>query len=68
MSKPFVPLTPMLKTSLSTGSTENFSTAIADKDDKKTFLLADTSVKVVLGILFLTFSNVNIKFAEKELI
>lgn len=35
---------------------------------KKTFLLTDTSMKVVLGMLFLSFSNANIWFAEKELI
>ena len=34
---------------------------------QETFLLANISVKVVLGILFLTFSNANIQFAEKEL-
>ena len=31
------------------------------------FLLAETSIEVVLGILFFTFSNTNIQFAEKEL-
>ena len=30
---------------------------------QKTFLLADLSVRVVLGMPFLTFSNTNIKFA-----
>ena len=34
---------------------------------QETFLLANTSMEVVLGIFFLTFSNANIKFAEKEL-
>ena len=34
---------------------------------QKTFLLADISVKVVLGISFLTLSNADIKFAQKEL-
>ncbi len=33
-----------------------------------TFLLVDTSIKVVPGMPFLTFSNVDIWFAEKELI
>ena len=33
----------------------------------ETFLLANISMEVVLGILFLTFSNANIQFAEKEL-
>ena len=35
---------------------------------QKTFLLADISMKVVLGMLFLFLSHVNIQFAEKELI
>ena len=35
---------------------------------QKTFLLADLNIKVVLGMPFLTFSNVDIKFAQKELI
>ena len=30
--------------------------------------MADISAKVVLSMLFLTFSNVNIQFVEKELI
>lgn len=34
---------------------------------KKMFLLADTSMKVVLGMRFLTFSNIEIWFTEKEL-
>ena len=34
---------------------------------QKTFLLADTTIEVVLGMPFLTLSNVNIQFAEKEL-
>ena len=34
---------------------------------QETFLLADISVEMVLGMLFLTFSNANIQFAEKEL-
>ena len=34
---------------------------------KKTFLLADFSIKMILKILFLTFSNSNIKFALKKL-
>lgn len=33
---------------------------------QETFLLADTSVEVVLGMPFLTFSNADIQFAEKE--
>ena len=35
---------------------------------QKTFLLVDFSIKVVLEILFLTFSNADIKFAQKEFI
>ena len=34
---------------------------------QETFLLANTIIKLVLRMLFLTFSNVDIKFAEKEL-
>lgn len=34
---------------------------------EETILLADTSMKVVLGILFLIFSNTDIRFVEKEL-
>ena len=34
----------------------------------ETFLLADISMEVVLGMLFLTFSNADIQFAEKKLI
>ena len=34
----------------------------------KTFLLANISLKVVLGMLFLTFSKVNIRFVERELV
>ena len=30
---------------------------------QKTFLLADLNIEVVLGILFLTFSNTNLQFA-----
>lgn len=33
-----------------------------------TFLLTDISIKVVLGIFFLNFSNTNIYFVEKKLI
>ena len=45
---------------------------IKDKLDQarffqESFLLAKTSIEVVLGMLFLTFSNTNIQFAEKEL-
>lgn len=35
---------------------------------QETFLMANTSMKVVLGIFFLTFSNADIWFAKKELI
>ena len=35
---------------------------------QKTFLLADTSIEVVLRMPFLTLGNTNIQFAEKELI
>ena len=31
------------------------------------FLLANISMKIVLSMLFLTFSNVDVQFAEKEL-
>ena len=34
---------------------------------QETFLLADTSMEVVLEMLFLTLSNADIQFAEKEL-
>ena len=34
---------------------------------QETFLLADLSVEVVLGMPFLTLNNANIKFAQKEL-
>ena len=34
---------------------------------QETFLLADTSMEVVLEMLFLIFSNADIQFAEKEL-
>ena len=34
---------------------------------EENFLLANTSMEVVLAMLFLTFSNANIRFAEKEL-
>lgn len=45
---------------------------LVDKLDRvrffqETFLLADNSMEVVLGILFLTLSNVDIQFAEKKL-
>ncbi len=33
---------------------------------EKTFLLANTSIEVVLGMLFLSFSNTDIKFAESR--
>ena len=35
---------------------------------QKTFLVADIRIEVVLGMLFLTFSNANIWFAERELV
>ena len=35
---------------------------------QKSFLLANISMEVVLGMLFLTFSNVDIQFAKKKLI
>ena len=35
---------------------------------QETFLLADISTEVVLGMPFLTLSNANIQFVEKELI
>lgn len=31
------------------------------------FLLVDTSMEVILGMSFLTLSNINIKFVEKKL-
>ena len=34
---------------------------------QQSFWLAETSMEVVLGMLFLIFSNANIRFAEKEL-
>lgn len=34
---------------------------------EETFLLADTSIEVILRILFLTLSNTNLRFAKKEL-
>lgn len=34
---------------------------------EKTFLLADISIKVVLEMLFLTFSDINIWFTKKKL-
>ena len=34
---------------------------------QKTLLLADTTIEMVLGMPFLTLSNANIQFAEKEL-
>ena len=34
---------------------------------QETFLLADISAEVVLGMPFLTFSNANIQFVKKEL-
>ena len=35
---------------------------------QKTFLLANISMEVILGMLLLIFSNVNVQFAEKKLI
>ena len=34
---------------------------------QETFLLADISAEIVLGMLFLTFSNADVQFVEKEL-
>ncbi len=34
---------------------------------EETFLLVNTSIEVVLGMLFLTLSNVNIQFGAEEL-
>ena len=34
---------------------------------QETFLLADISMEVVLGMPFLSFSNADVQFAEKEL-
>ena len=34
---------------------------------QETFLLADISMEVVLGILFLTLSNADVQFVKKEL-
>ena len=34
---------------------------------QETFLLANISVEVVLGMPFLTLSNANVQFIEKEL-
>ena len=34
---------------------------------EKTFLLANTSIKMVLKMLFLTFSDVDMQFGEKKL-
>ena len=34
---------------------------------QETFLLADISAEVVLGMPFLTLSNANVQFVEKEL-
>ena len=34
---------------------------------QETFLLADISMEVVLGMAFFIFSNANVQFAEKEL-
>lgn len=34
---------------------------------QETFLLANISMEIVLGMLFLTLSNVNIQFLKKEL-
>lgn len=35
---------------------------------QETFLLADTSIKILLGIFFISLSNIDIKFAKKEFI
>lgn len=34
---------------------------------KEIYLLAETSMEVVLGMLFLNFNNINIEFVEKKL-
>ena len=34
---------------------------------EETFMSADTNIEVVLGMLFFTFSNADIRFAKKEL-
>ena len=34
---------------------------------QETFLLADTTIEVVLGMPFFIFSNADIQFAKKEL-
>lgn len=34
---------------------------------QETFLLADINVEMVLGMLFLIFSNANVSFSEQEL-
>lgn len=35
---------------------------------KKTFLLVETSIEVVLGMVFLFFSNTNLQFGTRKLI
>ena len=35
---------------------------------QKTFLMTDTRIEVVLGMLFLTFSNADIRFVEQKLV
>ena len=45
---------------------------VLDKQDRtrffqETFLLANTIIKIILGMLFFTVSNTDIQFAEKEL-
>lgn len=35
---------------------------------QETFLLANTSIEVVLGMLFLTLSTADIRFSERELV
>ncbi len=46
--------------------------SIFDKDDRKrffekSFLLADIKPNIVLGMLFLTMSNINIDFQARDL-
>ena len=46
--------------------------SVSDKDDKerffeKSFLLAEAQPKIVLGMLFLTMSNVNVDFQAQDL-
>ena len=45
---------------------------LEDKQEKlrffqETFLLADTAIEMILKMLFLTFSKIEINFADREL-